>query len=133
MPLPAMLEKSENSMKSALKLASSKDSSFWNSSIHCSYYSLLQMMIHLLTHVKNPPVLMDDLVNKGDTHMRIRDALLLEIKSPTERSSFMRGFDALKKMRVRADYSSEQFDQTECLDFKQRAEALRNKARSYFK
>ncbi len=78
-------------------------------------------------------MLIDDIIKKGDTHLRIRDALLLEINSPTERSSFMRSFDMLKRMRVKADYTAEHFDQLECLECRQRADALRRKAKSYFK
>ncbi len=128
-----MLVKSNMTLKTASRLAASKDPSYWNASIHCSYYALLQFMIHLLVDVKLPPTAMEDIINKGDTHMRIRDAIVLEIGSRAERVSFMTGFDMLKRMRVKADYTAEQFSQETCLELKEKSESLRNKAKSYFK
>lgn len=133
MDYPPMLIKSNVSMKTASMLASSKNPDYWTSSVHCSYYSLLQMMIHLLVDVKNPPLSIEDLIKKGDSHMRIRDAVIMEIGSKTERTSFMTGFDLVKRMRVKADYTPEQFRQEECLEIKEKSESLRNKAIKYFK
>lgn len=128
-----MLIKSNMSMKTATMLSSSKNPDYWTSSVHCSYYSLLQMMIHLLVDVKNPPLKLEDLIKKGDSHLRIRDAVIMEIDSKTERASFMTGFDLIKRMRVRADYTPEQIPQDECLDIKEKSEILRNKAKKYFR
>lgn len=130
---PSMLIKSNMSMKTATKLASSKNPDYWTSSVHCSYYSVLQMMIHLLTEVKHPPMSMEDLIKKGDSHMRIRDGVIMEISSNIERASFMTGFDLIKRMRVKADYTKEQFKQEECLEIKEKSENLRNKAVKYFR
>lgn len=128
-----MLLKSNMSMKAATTLVSSKNQGCWNSSIHCSYYSLLQMMMYMLVDVKRPPCSMENIVNKGDTHMRIKEAVVLEICSPKERVSFITGFDMLKRMRVKADYTTEQFSQEMCLELKEKSESLRNKVVSYFK
>ena len=135
MALYPMLEKSDMSMKSATLLASSKDKECWNSSIHCSYYSLLQMMIHLLVDIKNPPLSMDDILNKakGDTHNRIKDAVLMEIKTKTEMARFASGFDFIRRMRVTADYKAELFEQVKCLEIKDKSDSLRMKAISYFR
>lgn len=133
MAYPPMLIKSNMSMIAATTLASSNDSDCWNSSVHCSYYSLLQMMLHLLVDIKNPPLSMDDLIAKGDSHVRIKEAVVLEIGSSKERISFITGFDMIKRMRVKADYTAEQFTQERCLEIKEKSESLRNKAKSYFR
>lgn len=135
MALPPMLEKSNMSMKAASVLASSKSDECWNSSVHCSYYSLLQMMIHLLIDVKNPPLSLDNLLKKshGDSHNRIKDAILMEIESQNEMVSFSSGFDFMRRMRVKADYRPEHFNQETCLEIKQKSESLRNKVESYFR
>ncbi|MBD5631808.1 MAG: hypothetical protein HDP34_01070 [Clostridia bacterium] len=65
--------------------------------------------------------------------MRIKEAVVLEICSPKERVSFITGFDMLKRMRVKADYTTEQFSQEMCLELKEKSESLRNKVVSYFK
>ena len=135
MALPPMLEKSNMSMKAASVLASSRSNECWNSSVHCSYYSLLQMMIHLLIDVKSPPLDLNDLLKKshGDTHNRIKEAILMEIESKNEMASFSSGFDFIRRMRVNADYRLEHFKQDTCLEIKQKSDSLRNKAESYFR
>ncbi|MDE6468214.1 MAG: hypothetical protein K2L28_04875 [Muribaculaceae bacterium] len=120
-------------MTVATTLASSPNEDLWNSSVHCSYYSLLQMMIHLLTDVKHKPVNIADLTKNSNSHIVIRDAVATEIGSSSERLSFLTGFDYLKRMRVHADYTTQQFSQPECLDIRDKAQSLRNRVNSYLK
>lgn len=132
MAYPPMLVKSNMSMNAAKLLAESRDSDLWNSSIHCSYYSLLQMMIHLLIDVKQPPLKIEDLTKYPDSHVYIRDTLGMEIGNGGERESFFDGFDWLKRMRVKADYKVEQIPQDKCLEVRTKADTLRKRAESYF-
>lgn len=133
MPNPPMLTKSIMSIRTAYFLASSKDEELWNSSIHCSYYSLLQRMLHLLTEVRNPPVDFTSTINSAGSHNEIKDRISFEIKTNAERASFNDGFEWLKKARIQADYKAKLFSQDQCLEIKQKAEALNKKVESYFK
>ena len=99
MPYPPMLTKSIRSMTAATTLASSPNEDLWNSSVHCSYYSLLQMMIHVLTDIKHKSVNVADLTKNSNSHIVIRDAVATEIGSSSERLSFLTGFDYLKRMK----------------------------------
>lgn len=119
-------------MNTAKFLASSADSDYWNSSVHCSYYSLLQMMVHLLIDVRKPPLDIEALTKNTDSHINIRDSLGMEIGSRSERERFFDGFDWLKRMRVMADYKVEQIPQDKCLEVRMKAYELRKKAESYF-
>ena len=133
MAFPPMLIKSNMSMQSAIFLSVSKNEDYWNYSIHCSYYAVLQMMMHLLMDVKKPPLDISTLTEGADSHNKIKDKFLLEINSPKERANFFNGFDYLKSMRVKADYKLQLFSQETCLDIMEKAEILRKKAQTFFK
>ncbi|MBD5233762.1 MAG: hypothetical protein HDS65_06220 [Bacteroidales bacterium] len=119
-------------MIAACTLASSRDEDNWDSSIHCSYYSVLQMIIHFLTEVKNPALNIKELTRGGDSHQKIADAFATEINTDSDRASFYFGFELLKRARVKADYTAEHFNQAYCLEIKEKADVLRNKTKSYF-
>lgn len=112
-------EKSENSFKATNKLL---QDSFCNTSVHCSYYSCLQLMYHILSEYLG---MRDDEIeseSKDDksSHVWLINKVtrqLKSIRSKEEARIFSDEVHTLKKNRIIADYgkSSINTDQAEKL------------------
>lgn len=106
----------------------------YSQSVHCFYYSVLQMMKHCLAHCKVNPLdyaAQDQKAKLNDKSSH--EWLISEIKprfsNKKRREGFDEDFSFLKKERVEADYTSRQFTQDEGADCKSAAERLLGKLR----
>lgn len=106
-------------------------------SVHCSYYSVLQLMKYFLAHVKQDPISYADQEMhsaNGSSHENI----LLEIvkrmgqKQQTERK-FLQTFNFLRNQRKAADYTAKLFKVEDCAEIKQKADGLLSNLESYFR
>lgn len=126
----AMKNKANNSLLSAQLLINNRH---FTSSIHCSYYAVLQYMKYMLAHTTNNPIDYEDQNRDGsDTHKFILQEIKNRIPNPHNATSFADGFRDLKKARVNADYMAEDFNDIESLDYKQKADGLITNLKTYF-
>lgn len=108
---------------------------YYTSSVHSSYYSVLQMMKFLLANVKKNPVPYEKQAEKHDVGMH--EYILREIEQklaipPHQLKKFKEEFRDLKNARVRADYSNVLFSQEESAEWKSSADGLISKLNNYF-
>lgn len=107
------LKKSKESVYSANLLI---DNNYFNSSVHCLYYSILQMIKHTLIFKRKFP---EDLLNYelnttyfNNTHLGLEKKILgvLEGSLPRDVNTFKDTFKSLKTARLQSDYNREEFD-----------------------
>lgn len=118
------LIKSESNFKATNKL---NNESFYYSSVHCSYYSCVQLMYHLLSfylkkteHEISVESHAGSLAEKG-LHIWLIKTVFNEFKNSTDANSFNSNINDLKTLRGKADYKNRIIKQRE-------AEEARNKA-----
>ena len=122
-----MRTKADNSFETGKMLAENNDDKFWNSSVHCFYYSVLQYMKHLLnSHIAKPLPYSNQNTSGGSSHDFILDQIKNRLTHTTAKfqSDFTQKFRCLRQLRVEADYSDKQFTQAECLDCRDKATEL---------
>lgn len=133
---PAEIEmnvKSDNSYKAGIELINKK---FYTQSIHCLYYSVLQLMMYKLAMAKEHPLSYQEqeakrILYRSSTH----DWLYGEIRnrlSRRVRDSFQSDFHFLKQRRVEADYEKRLFSADDSLECRAVSERMRANMR-YFK
>lgn len=106
--MPNWKQKSESSYEAATKLI---EASFPNPSVHCSYYSCVQYIFHVMKdyfgmdveHIQNQSV---SSVNKRGTHRWIRNEIFNSLgqQDKVTASIFNDYIGRLKVLRVKADY-----------------------------
>lgn len=107
----------------------------YSQSVHCFYYSVLQMMKHCLAHCKTNPLdyTAQDAkakLNNKSTHEWLISEILPRFSNRRIRVGFDDDFSFLKKERVAADYSSRQFTLENGADCKSAAERMLGKLRN---
>ncbi len=120
--------KSQNSLEAANEL---HQKTFYNSSVHCSYYSVLQFMLHVLYEELGGNKQSDDAEAKsqggGGTHVFTINQIKKWLKSKTDRTareSFSNQLYQLKQQRVSADYDEKSFSPKESLKLYIQAQSL---------
>lgn len=127
-----MKSKALNSLKAAQRLVEARETYGYNSSIHCSYYALLQYMKYKLATSKKNPLLYEKQDKKDESS---HDYLLMEIKNrinnPIKERKFSEIFKNLKSLRVLADYGQTDITEDESLECKEQAESAIKKLNQY--
>ena len=122
--------KSARSFEAGNKLVANK---LYTTSIHCFYYSVLQMMMFKLTKCKDNAMTYEEQKEKirlfnSSTH----DWLFSEIRNKLKKKSrvvFIEDFKDLRNDRVGADYNLRAFSMIESVGCRQKAENLLAKLR----
>jgi uncharacterized protein (UPF0332 family) len=103
-----LLTKSDENINSAELLV---NYGYFTSSIHCSYYSLLQRMMYFIE-----PDFGDNATEGKDSHNRILDLCVksLQYKNTDKRTidEFKNNVTQFKRQRRQADYKHNQFNET---------------------
>lgn len=130
-----MKRKALESLKAAQRLVETRASYGYNSSIHCSYYAILQYMKYELAECKHNPVSYDKQNEKGNgnSHEFIISEIKQRISRPQDARIFVEIVRNLKKYRVEADYTQRNFTEEESLECKEQAENAIRKLDNYFK
>lgn len=110
-----LLDKSVENLDSAKELASLD---FFNSSVHCCYYSNIQLMLHILYNNlgidENEFAKSKEIRNKG-SHNRIFSLIKPHlIKSKNVDLTIFRKFNDLKSFRSVADYQQKKIIKSDC-------------------
>lgn len=124
-----ILKKSQENLIAAQDLI---DKRRFTSSVHCSYYSVFQLMKYILHH-KFSYDYNDQNCNSGqDSH----DAILTKIMQSCTRETFRRDFrdyfNHVKRERKRADYEISMFSDIESIKVRDNAVSLISKLKSEF-
>lgn len=122
--------KSDDSFDAGVELINKK---FYTQSIHCLYYSVLQLMMYKLAVAKDHPLSYEQQKAKkalfsSSTH----DWLFSEIRgrfSGRVRNVFQEDFHFLKQQRIDADYERRVFTDEDSLKCRELSERLRAKLR----
>lgn len=119
-----MKNKSQQSLEAAQKLISLRKPMGYNSSIHCSYYAVLQYMKYMLANTRNTPLSYEQQdISSQSSHEYLLTEITNRFDSYNERRNFTHLFRLLKKNRVEADYTTKDFSEFESLKCKENAEA----------
>ncbi|MEI6816028.1 MAG: hypothetical protein WCL14_05415 [Bacteroidota bacterium] len=103
--MSAILNKSESNSKAALSL---KQGAFYASSIHCSYYSCIQLMLHIMLYKFK--LTQDEIDSNADekgegSHVYLINFFTTEIDKVNANSrNFNTNITTLKRARRKADY-----------------------------
>lgn len=128
-----MKYKAIKSLTSAQRLIDTRETFGYNSSIHCSYYAVLQYMKYMLANTDRSPLTYQEqmVTNKG-SHEYILEEIANRINSPTNKRTFTQQVRVLKKLRLDADYTERDFSEDESLDAKEKADNAISKLKQYF-
>ena len=127
-----MKTKAINNIQSAQILINQKQ---YTSSVHCSYYAVLQYMKYMLANTnKNPNTLATQDSQKGDSS---HEYILTEIRNrinakPQIVRTFTNTVRHLKNERIEADYHQKEFNDIESITCKDRAEGLITNLKTFF-
>lgn len=128
-----MKQKALDSLKAAQRLVDAHKTYGYNSSIHCSYYALLQYMKYKLTTSSNP-LGYDKQVKKGcSSHIFILQEIKERIKDSSKKQMFAKVFLKLKKQRVLADYEQQNFTEKESSSCKEQAKKAMDMLNQYLR
>lgn len=128
-----MNKKAFESLEAAKRLVETRESYGYNSSIHCSYYAVLQYMKYALATCKTNPLSYEKQSEKkiGSSHEFILNEVKNRIDNIRNAKKFAETVRNLKKLRVEADYTQRNFSEEESLDCKEQAEGAINKLKQY--
>ena len=129
-----MKRKAFNSLEAAKRLVEMRETCGYNSSVHCSYYAVLQYMKYKLANCEENPLPYDKQNDKknGSSHEFILNEIKQRINNPYKAKGFMEKVRNLKKYRVEADYTQRDFTEEESLECKEQAEQAIKKLNQYF-
>lgn len=128
-----MKHKAEKSLSAAQKLIDTRETFGYNSSIHCSYYAVLQYMKYMLANTNRRPLTYEEQNAKiKNSHEFILEEIANRINLQTNRRDFTQQVRTLKKLRVAADYTERDFTEDESLDVKEKADNVISKLKQYF-
>lgn len=90
---------------------------FYNQSVVCYYYSVLQRMMFLLAETAVERIAYTAQAPVGeDKHTWLCEKIKERISSPRYRSQFAEAFDRLREKRKEADYEQKNFTKDECFE-----------------
>lgn len=118
-------------------MLNTNDETYVLSSIHCSYYAVLQCMKYSLTIAKQDPMNYSEQENKSKnqrvgTHEFVINEIANRIMSVRERFKFTSEVRDLKQKRVDSDYSTTKFTIESGLEIKQQADHLISQLKRFF-
>lgn len=107
--MPNIKIKSEECLKAAQKLI---DLEMYNSSIHCSYYSVFLYMKYILANTANRPVSYEAQKEQGKTesHKFVIREIRNRVAGEKQEKDIRQLFDYIKAERINADYTDKLFD-----------------------
>jgi len=89
---------------------------FYNQSVVCYYYSVLQWMMYILAERVVAPVSYVEQAPMGeDKHHWLCEEIKGRISNPNYRNQFSEAFEKLRECRLEADYETKQFTKDECV------------------
>lgn len=95
---------------------------FYNQSVVCYYYSVLQWMMYILAERVAVPVSYANQAPMGeDKHNWLCQEIKDRISSPNYRSQFSEAFEKLRGCRHEADYEARRFTKEECVEVRELA------------
>lgn len=98
---------------------------FYNQSVVCYYYSVLQKMMYILAETVAERIPYSAQAPMGeDKHSWLCERIKDRISSQRYRSQFAEAFDQLRDFRKAADYEQTNFTKDECLNVKTLAEQV---------
>lgn len=106
--------------------------SFAASSVHCSYYAVLQIMKYALNEKCHISYEKQNEPKDKDSHIYIRDEILYQLRSIQTKESIKRSFDAAKALRRKADYLEDEIEDVDSLGMYEQADALIKKIKKEF-
>lgn len=125
-----MLAKSQSSFNLGDQLLTKKK--YFDHSIHCFYYSTLQLMKHKLANLAKEPISYKEQLQKSQnssSHQYLLETIILKFSSGKTANKFQDAFKALKKFRLLADYGEKPMKIDDCVESKE----LNIKANSYLR
>lgn len=128
-----MKQKALENLEAAQTLINAKS---YNSSIHCSYYAVLQYMKYMLAQIDNQSLSyrqQESLTANGkDSHELLIIEIKSRIKSFSNARNFSEGIRVLKSNRRDADYGQRLFSEIDSLACVDDARGLISKLKTYF-
>ncbi|WP_320970674.1 hypothetical protein [Bacteroides nordii] len=121
--------KSEENLEAAKILNNNRK---FTSSVHCSYYAILQMMKYALSAKCDISYEKQNEMREKDSHIYIRDEVLYQLSNIKVKTSIKRTFDAAKALRKKADYLEAKIEDEDSIGLYEEAEALINKLKKEF-
>ena len=92
---------------------------FYNQSVVCYYYAVLQRMMYILAEAVAERIPYSAQAPMGeDRHNWLCERIKDRISSPRYRSQFAEAFGQLRDLRKTADYEHKNFSKDECLSVK---------------
>lgn len=121
--------KSEENLEAAKIL---NDNRKFTSSVHCSYYAILQMMKYALSEKCKISYEKQNEKREQDSHLYIRNEILYQLSDPTAKALIKRKFDAARTLRRKADYLEDKIEDEDSLGMYDEAKILINKLKYEF-
>lgn len=128
-----MDKKALKSLEAARRLVETRESYGYNSSIHCSYYAVLQYMKYALAKCKINPLSYEKQSERknGSSHEFILNEVKNRIDNIRNAKKFTETIRNLKRLRVEADYTQRNFSEEESLYCKEQAECVIKKLKQH--
>lgn len=125
--------KASDSLKAAQRLVDAHETYGYNSSVHCSYYAILQYMKYILANTSKSPIPYSSQNTKGQSsHIYILNEVLNRIDNLKSKRIIRDNVKWLKSERKEADYTQKTFDQEESLDCIDKAKGIISKLNQCF-
>ena len=122
--------KARNSFDCGVSLLNSKQ--YYDQSVHCFYFSIIQLMKYKLANLKNNAVDYADQDNRstgGSSHDWLMTQMFYSFSNRKDGNHFQDVFLQMKRLRKLADYGCEHISLDQCLDCRE----LREKAENYLR
>lgn len=103
--------------------------SYFDQSIHCFYYSIIQLMKYKLAHLSRGAISYDEQAERSknsSSHQFLLEQILIHIANREKANYFRDVFKALKKFRTEADYGEKLMSKEDCLECKELNERAKN-------
>jgi hypothetical protein len=116
-----LLEKSKNSLEASSLLQTEE---LYSSSVHCAYYSCIQLMKHILLNINN--LNLEDF-NSGSMGKGSHEFIINQIVSGNQKTTykeFRKTIYELKKLRIDADYEEIKISEKDSQNAHQFAEKI---------
>ena len=128
-----MKQKANKSLEAAQSLINTRETYGYNSSVHCSYYTVLQYMKYILAKTDRRPLAYNEQNSSSQSsHDFVIEEIVNRIKKSTDGRDFAQQVRRLKKQRVDADYTDRNFTEDESLGCKENAVGAISKLKRYF-
>lgn len=129
--MPSIKKKSEECLEAAQKLI---NSGMFNSSVHCSYYSVFLYMKYILANTSDRPVsyVTQKEQGKTDSHKYVFREITNRVNNPPKLKDIKQLYDFIKAKRIDADYTDKLFIDVESLDVIDKSKGLHQKLNDQF-